>query len=152
MASWSKYKKMEESDYWFHFFVLFFHFIWTRVYFFLSPIKQRPPVCSASAFPSTLSPHPVTQPPSAPWPEVMAPSVHPFPLNDTPPPLPAKKHRRQLQQEQQVLRNWCPEFGDFTLTAKLFKWNLFFSFSKGVFKKDKDRVHTPLLFLLFRIF
>ncbi|XP_046514138.1 pleckstrin homology-like domain family B member 2 isoform X7 [Equus quagga] len=67
--------------------------------------EQRPPVCSASAFPSTLSPHPVTQPPSAPWPEVVAPSVHPFPLNDTPPPLPAKKHRRQLQQEQQHFRS-----------------------------------------------
>ncbi|XP_054433293.1 pleckstrin homology-like domain family B member 2 isoform X3 [Pteronotus mesoamericanus] len=66
---------------------------------------QRSPVCPGFMFPSTLSPHPVTQPPSAPWPEVMAPSVDPFPLNDTPPPLPAKKHRRQPQQEQQHFRS-----------------------------------------------
>lgn len=70
---------------------------------FLSPIKQRSPVCSGFMFPSTLSPHPITQLPSAPWPEVLAPTVDPFPLNDTPPPLPAKKHRmQQQQQEQQV--------------------------------------------------
>lgn len=85
---------------------------------FLSPIKQRSPVCSGFMFPSTLSPHPVTQPPSAPWPEVLAPSVDPFPLNDTPPPLPAKKHRRQRQQqEQQVTRHWCSESETLTLTA-----------------------------------
>lgn len=70
----------------------------------LSPLKQRAAVCSGFLFPSTLSLHPVTQPSSAPWPEVMAPSVDPFPLNDTPPPLPAKKHRRQQQLEQQVTR------------------------------------------------
>ncbi|XP_043450046.1 pleckstrin homology-like domain family B member 2 isoform X10 [Prionailurus bengalensis] len=63
--------------------------------------EQRSPVCSGFMFPSTLSPHPITQPPSAPWPEVLAPSVDPFPLNDTPPPLPAKKHRRQPQQQEQ---------------------------------------------------
>ncbi|XP_036304302.2 pleckstrin homology-like domain family B member 2 isoform X2 [Pipistrellus kuhlii] len=67
--------------------------------------EQRSSVCPGFMFPSTLSPHPVTQPPSAPWPEVMAPSVSPFPLNDTPPPLPAKKHRRQQQQEQQHFRS-----------------------------------------------
>lgn len=77
--------------------------------FFFPSMKQRSPVCPGFMFPSTLSPHPVTQLPSAPWPEVMAPSVNPFPLNDTPPPLPAKKHRRQQQQEQQVIRNWCSE-------------------------------------------
>ena len=70
-------------------------------------------------FPSTLSSHPVTQPPSAPWPEVVATSVDSFPLNDTPPPLPAKKHRRQQQQDQQVIRNWHLEFGNFTLTPNL---------------------------------
>lgn len=70
-------------------------------------------------FPSTLSSHPITEPPSAPWPEVMAPSVNSFPLNDTPPPLPAKKHRRRQQQDQQVIRNQHLEFGDFTLTADL---------------------------------
>lgn len=100
---------------------------------FLFPIKQRSPVCSGFVFPSTLSPHPITQPPSAPWPEVMASSVDPFPLNDTPPPLPAKKHRRQQQQEQQVIRNWCSEFGNLILTTKLLKWNLFFNFSKDLF-------------------
>ncbi|XP_019303853.2 pleckstrin homology-like domain family B member 2 isoform X3 [Panthera pardus] len=63
--------------------------------------EQRSSVCSGFMFPSTLSPHPITQPPSAPWPEVLAPSVDPFPLNDTPPPLPAKKHRRQPQQQEQ---------------------------------------------------
>ncbi|XP_016006211.2 pleckstrin homology-like domain family B member 2 isoform X4 [Rousettus aegyptiacus] len=67
--------------------------------------EQSSSVCSGSMFPSTLSPHPITQPPSAPWPEVMAPSVDPFPLNDTPPPLPAKKHRRQQQQDQQHFRS-----------------------------------------------
>ncbi|XP_068402864.1 pleckstrin homology-like domain family B member 2 isoform X5 [Eschrichtius robustus] len=67
--------------------------------------EQRAPVCSGFMFPSTLSPHPITQPPSAPWPEVMATSVDSFPLNDTPPPLPAKKHRRQQQQDQQHFRS-----------------------------------------------
>lgn len=70
----------------------------------LSPLKQRAAVCSGFLFPSTLSLHPVTQPSSAAWPEVMATPVDPFPLNDTPPPLPAKKHRRQQQLEQQVTR------------------------------------------------
>ncbi|XP_059777167.1 pleckstrin homology-like domain family B member 2 isoform X10 [Balaenoptera ricei] len=67
--------------------------------------EQRAPVCSGFMFPSTLSPHPITQPPSAPWPEVVATSVDSFPLNDTPPPLPAKKHRRQQQQDQQHFRS-----------------------------------------------
>lgn len=86
---------------------------------FLSPIKQRSPVSSGFMFPSTLSPHPIIQPPSAPWPEVAATSVDPFPLNDTPPPLPAKKHRRQQQLEQQVIRSWHLEFENFTLTTNL---------------------------------
>ena len=102
----------------------------------LSPIKQRSPVCPGSMCPSTRSPHPITQPPSAPWPEVLAPSVDPLPLNDTPPPLPAKKHRRQPQQEQQVISNWSSESG-----------SLFFNFSKEIFLKDK--MHPPLqIFLL----
>ncbi|XP_007469217.1 PREDICTED: pleckstrin homology-like domain family B member 2-like [Lipotes vexillifer] len=67
--------------------------------------EQRAPVCSGFMFPSTLSPHPITQPPSAPWPEVVATSVDSFHLNDTPPPLPAKKHRRQQQQDQQHFRS-----------------------------------------------
>ncbi|XP_023557821.1 pleckstrin homology-like domain family B member 2 isoform X6 [Octodon degus] len=67
--------------------------------------EQRSPVCSGFMFPSTLSLHPVTQPPSAPSREVMATSVNFSPLNDTPPPLPAKKHRRQQQQEQQHFRS-----------------------------------------------
>ncbi|XP_060006605.1 pleckstrin homology-like domain family B member 2 isoform X5 [Lagenorhynchus albirostris] len=67
--------------------------------------EQRAPVCSGFMFPSTLSPHPITQPPSAPWPEVVVTSVDSFPLNDTPPPLPAKKHRRQQQQDQQHFRS-----------------------------------------------
>ncbi|XP_007493713.2 pleckstrin homology-like domain family B member 2 isoform X1 [Monodelphis domestica] len=55
-------------------------------------------VCSGSIFPHSLSPHPIAQIPSVHWPEVLAaPSVEPFPLNDTPPPLPAKKHRRHQQ-------------------------------------------------------
>ncbi|XP_063560089.1 pleckstrin homology-like domain family B member 2 isoform X6 [Gorilla gorilla gorilla] len=62
--------------------------------------EQRSPVYSGFVFPSTLSPHPITQHTSAPWPEFMATSVDPLPLNDTPPPLPAKKHRRQQQQQQ----------------------------------------------------
>ncbi|XP_059954899.1 pleckstrin homology-like domain family B member 2 isoform X7 [Mesoplodon densirostris] len=67
--------------------------------------EQSAPVCSGFMFLSTLSPHPITQPPSAPWPEVVATSVDSFPLNDTPPPLPAKKHRRQQQQDQQHFRS-----------------------------------------------
>ncbi|XP_043305001.1 pleckstrin homology-like domain family B member 2 isoform X4 [Cervus canadensis] len=67
--------------------------------------EQRSSVCSGFMFPSTLSSHPITEPPSAPWPEVMAPSVDSFPLNDTPPPLPAKKHRRRQQQDQQHFRS-----------------------------------------------
>nr|XP_020754433.1 pleckstrin homology-like domain family B member 2 isoform X5 [Odocoileus virginianus texanus] len=67
--------------------------------------EQRSSVCSGFMFPSTLSSHPITEPPSAPWPEVMAPSVDSFPLNDTPPPLPAKKHRRQQQPDQQHFRS-----------------------------------------------
>ncbi|XP_043749023.1 pleckstrin homology-like domain family B member 2 isoform X2 [Cervus elaphus] len=67
--------------------------------------EQRSSVCSGFMFPSTLSSHPITGPPSAPWPEVMAPSVDSFPLNDTPPPLPAKKHRRRQQQDQQHFRS-----------------------------------------------
>ncbi|XP_066096863.1 pleckstrin homology-like domain family B member 2 isoform X2 [Saccopteryx bilineata] len=67
--------------------------------------EQRSPVCPGFTFPSTLSSPPVTQHPSAPWPEVMASSVDSFPLNDTPPPLPAKKHRRQQREEQQHFRS-----------------------------------------------
>nr|XP_054407511.1 pleckstrin homology-like domain family B member 2 isoform X3 [Pongo abelii] len=63
--------------------------------------EQRSPVYSGFVFPSTLSPHPITQHTSAPWLEFMATSVNPLPLNDTPPPLPAKKHRRQQQQQEQ---------------------------------------------------
>uniref|UniRef100_A0A8C0W0I7 PH domain-containing protein n=1 Tax=Castor canadensis TaxID=51338 RepID=A0A8C0W0I7_CASCN len=70
-----------------------------------SAVPQRSSVCSGFMFPSTLSPHPITEPSLASWPEVMATSVDPFPLNDTPPPLPAKKHRRQQQQEQQHFRS-----------------------------------------------
>ncbi|XP_069886368.1 pleckstrin homology-like domain family B member 2 isoform X2 [Dipodomys merriami] len=66
--------------------------------------EQRSPVYSGFMFPSTLSPHTITQPPSAFWPEVMTTS-DPFPLNDTPPPLPAKKHRRQQQLEPQHFRS-----------------------------------------------
>lgn len=103
----------------------------------LSPIKQRSSVCSGFMFPSTLSPHPVTQTPSASWPEVMAASVDPFPLNDTPPPLPAKKHRRQQPEEQQVPRHWCSELGHLILTAKLRMWNLSPTFPKIIFKKTR---------------
>lgn len=95
----------------------------------LSPMKQRSAVCSGFLFPSTLSPHPVTQPASsAPWPEVTAPSVDPFPLNDTPPPLPAKKHRPQQQLEQQVMREVDRAWG-FDLENKV-THVLFFIFSK----------------------
>ncbi|KAM8770208.1 pleckstrin homology-like domain family B member 2 isoform 2-T3 [Rhynchonycteris naso] len=67
--------------------------------------EQRSPVCPGFIFSSTLSSPPVTQHPSASWPEVMASSVDSFTLNDTPPPLPAKKHRRQQQEEQQHFRS-----------------------------------------------
>lgn len=115
---------------------------------FLSPIKQRSPVCSGFMFPSTLSPHPITQPPSAPWPEVPAPSVDSFPLNDTPPPLPAKKHRRQRQQqEQQVTRHWCSESETLTLTTVTDVESFLPLFQRYFLKRQ---VHSPLLgFLLF---
>ncbi|XP_036015737.1 pleckstrin homology-like domain family B member 2 isoform X19 [Mus musculus] len=66
--------------------------------------EHRTAVYSGFMSPSTLSPS-VTEPSSATWPEVMTTSVDPFPLNDTPPPLPAKKHRRQQPQEQQHFRS-----------------------------------------------
>ncbi|XP_028641050.1 pleckstrin homology-like domain family B member 2 isoform X6 [Grammomys surdaster] len=69
-----------------------------------SAVPHRSAVYSGFMSPSTLSPS-VTEPSSAAWPEVMAMSVDPFPLNDTPPPLPAKKHRRQQPQEQQHFRS-----------------------------------------------
>ncbi|NP_001239371.1 pleckstrin homology-like domain family B member 2 isoform 1 [Mus musculus] len=67
-------------------------------------VPHRTAVYSGFMSPSTLSPS-VTEPSSATWPEVMTTSVDPFPLNDTPPPLPAKKHRRQQPQEQQHFRS-----------------------------------------------
>lgn len=116
---------------------------------FLSPVKQRSPVCSGFMFPSTLSPHPITRLSSAPWPEVPAPSVDPFPLNDTPPPLPAKKHRRQPQQQvQQVTRHGCSEFESLTWTTKLLMWNLSISFSKGILKKTSTLLGFVFYFFL----
>ncbi|GAB1300310.1 Pleckstrin homology-like domain family B member 2 [Apodemus speciosus] len=69
-----------------------------------SAVPHRSTVYSGFMSPSTLSPS-VTEPSSTAWPEVMTTSVDPFPLNDTPPPLPAKKHRRQQPQEQQHFRS-----------------------------------------------
>uniref|UniRef100_A0A8I5Y6J7 Pleckstrin homology-like domain, family B, member 2 n=1 Tax=Rattus norvegicus TaxID=10116 RepID=A0A8I5Y6J7_RAT len=66
--------------------------------------EHQSAVCSGFMPPSTLSPS-VTESSSAAWPEVMATPVDSFPLNDTPPPLPAKKHRRQQPQEQQHFRS-----------------------------------------------
>lgn len=79
--------------------------------------------------PSTLSPS-VTEPSSAIWPEVMATSVDPFPLNDTPPPLPAKKHRRQQPQEQQVTRKADRAWG-LTVTYAASFPKLIFFFNEG---------------------
>ncbi|XP_051841227.1 pleckstrin homology-like domain family B member 2 isoform X1 [Antechinus flavipes] len=60
--------------------------------------ELQSPVCSGSISPHSLSPHLIAQLPSVHWPEVLAvPPVDPFPLNDTPPPLPVKKHRRHQQ-------------------------------------------------------
>eukprot|EP00073_Rattus_norvegicus_P051325 XP_017453709.1 PREDICTED: pleckstrin homology-like domain family B member 2 isoform X1 [Rattus norvegicus] len=69
-----------------------------------SAVPHQSAVCSGFMPPSTLSPS-VTESSSAAWPEVMATPVDSFPLNDTPPPLPAKKHRRQQPQEQQHFRS-----------------------------------------------
>lgn len=81
--------------------------------------------------PSTLSPS-VTEPSSTAWPEVMATSVDPFPLSDTPPPLPAKKHRRQQPQEQQVTRK-----GDRAQGSQGHLRSVFI-FSKADLKKKKE--------------
>uniref|UniRef100_A0A8C4UCW5 Pleckstrin homology like domain family B member 2 n=1 Tax=Falco tinnunculus TaxID=100819 RepID=A0A8C4UCW5_FALTI len=59
--------------------------------------ELRSPLCSGFVFPHSLSPRSIAQLPSVHWPEVMATHVDPIPLTDTPPPLPAKKHRRQQQ-------------------------------------------------------
>ncbi|XP_068281046.1 pleckstrin homology-like domain family B member 2 isoform X3 [Nyctibius grandis] len=59
--------------------------------------ELRSPLCSGFVFPHSLSPRSIAQLPSVHWPEVMATHVDPSPLSDTPPPLPAKKHRRQQQ-------------------------------------------------------
>lgn len=115
----------------------------------LSPLKQRSAVSSGFVFPSTLSLHPVTQPSSAPWPEVMATSVDPFPLNDTPPPLPAKKHRRQQPLEQQVTRKVDRAWG-FYLDIKITDV-VSLSFPKLLFQKANCRVFFFLIFFL-RIF
>ncbi|XP_066890764.1 pleckstrin homology-like domain family B member 2 isoform X11 [Kogia breviceps] len=65
--------------------------------------KKYSSLSGGKGFP--VNPNTLKEPPSAPWPEVMATSVDSFPLNDTPPPLPAKKHRRQQQQDQQHFRS-----------------------------------------------
>ncbi|XP_032907480.1 pleckstrin homology-like domain family B member 2 isoform X4 [Catharus ustulatus] len=59
--------------------------------------ELRSPLCSGFVFPHSLSPRSIAQLPSVHWPEVMATHVDAIPLSDTPPPLPAKKHRRQQQ-------------------------------------------------------
>ncbi|XP_042298858.1 pleckstrin homology-like domain family B member 2 isoform X2 [Sceloporus undulatus] len=59
--------------------------------------ELRSSLCSGFVFPHSFSPRPLAQLPPAHWPEVRAANVEPFPLPDTPPPLPAKKHRRQSQ-------------------------------------------------------
>uniref|UniRef100_A0A8C8AV79 Pleckstrin homology like domain family B member 2 n=1 Tax=Otus sunia TaxID=257818 RepID=A0A8C8AV79_9STRI len=60
-------------------------------------LTSQSPLCSGFVFPHSLSPRSIAQLPSVHWPEVMATHVDPIPLSDTPPPLPAKKHRRQQQ-------------------------------------------------------
>nr|XP_034972226.1 pleckstrin homology-like domain family B member 2 isoform X3 [Zootoca vivipara] len=59
--------------------------------------ELRSPLCSGFVFPHSLSPRPLAQLSPAHSSEVRAANVEPFPLADTPPPLPAKKHRRQSQ-------------------------------------------------------
>nr|XP_056714378.1 pleckstrin homology-like domain family B member 2 isoform X2 [Euleptes europaea] len=63
-----------------------------------SSLKElRSSICSGFVFPHSLSPRPLAQLSPVHWSEIRAPNVEPFPLPDTPPPLPAKKHRRQPQ-------------------------------------------------------
>ncbi|XP_048349466.1 pleckstrin homology-like domain family B member 2 isoform X2 [Sphaerodactylus townsendi] len=59
--------------------------------------ELRSSLCPGFVFPHSLSPRPLAQLSPVHWSEVRAPNVEPFPLPDTPPPLPAKKHRRQPQ-------------------------------------------------------
>lgn len=72
----------------------------------LFSIKLRSPLCSGFVFPHSLSPRSIAQLPSVHWPAVMATHVDPIPLSDTPPPLPAKKHRRQQQVTDSKLITW----------------------------------------------
>nr|XP_008105974.1 PREDICTED: pleckstrin homology-like domain family B member 2 isoform X2 [Anolis carolinensis] len=59
--------------------------------------ELKAPLCPGFVFPHPLSSRPLAQLSPAQWPEVRAANVEPCPLPDTPPPLPAKKHRRQSQ-------------------------------------------------------
>ncbi|XP_070606241.1 pleckstrin homology-like domain family B member 2 isoform X2 [Erythrolamprus reginae] len=59
--------------------------------------ELRTPFCYGSVIPHSLSPRPLAQLSPADWPEVRAANVESFPLPDTPPPLPAKKNRREPQ-------------------------------------------------------
>nr|XP_060626617.1 pleckstrin homology-like domain family B member 2 isoform X1 [Anolis sagrei ordinatus]XP_060626618.1 pleckstrin homology-like domain family B member 2 isoform X1 [Anolis sagrei ordinatus] len=61
------------------------------------PQNKEAPLCPGFVLPHPLSPRPLAQLSPAQWPEVRAANVEPCPLPDTPPPLPAKKHRRQSQ-------------------------------------------------------
>uniref|UniRef100_A0A6I8P5T4 Pleckstrin homology like domain family B member 2 n=1 Tax=Ornithorhynchus anatinus TaxID=9258 RepID=A0A6I8P5T4_ORNAN len=61
----------------------------------------KSPLCSGLEPPHSLSLPPVAQLPPVHWPEFVAPFADHCPLNDTPPPLPAKKHRKP----QQPLKN-----------------------------------------------
>uniref|UniRef100_A0A8D0B7P8 Pleckstrin homology like domain family B member 2 n=1 Tax=Salvator merianae TaxID=96440 RepID=A0A8D0B7P8_SALMN len=59
--------------------------------------ELRSSLCSGFVFPHSLSPRPLVQPSPIHWSEVRATNIESLPLPDTPPPLPAKKHRRQSQ-------------------------------------------------------
>ncbi|XP_015261447.1 PREDICTED: pleckstrin homology-like domain family B member 2 [Gekko japonicus] len=59
--------------------------------------ELRSSLCPGFVFPHSLSPRSLAKLSPVHWSEVRAPNVEPFPLPDTPPPLPAKKHRRQPQ-------------------------------------------------------
>ena len=83
----------------------------------LFSIKLRSPLCSGFVFPHSLSPRSIAQLPSVHWPEVMAAHVDPIPLSDTPPPLPAKKHRRQQQVTDSKLITW-----DYFVWLVLLRW------------------------------
>ncbi|RMC11965.1 hypothetical protein DUI87_11096 [Hirundo rustica rustica] len=111
--------------------------------------ELRSPLCSGFVFPHSLSPRSIAQLPSVHWPEVMATHVDPIPLSDTPPPLPAKKHRRQQQhfrnlEERKKQHRECTYLSD-TLPRKKTAPSVSPHFSSATLGRNiTNKGHLPL--------